>query len=320
MEQNSLVTIDNGEITLPQDSPVGLYLSTLTKNSRVTMQYALHQIALIVTSGKNGNIFEIPFWKLSIAEISLLKNTIMETRSIRTTGLYLASIKGVIKSAWRLGYISAEQYQRLTDVQNPKGNDPEKGRALTPREIKLLLDSCPETIKGIRDRTILMILLYSGLRRFECSKLRIDNLLKIEYDGKFGYSLQVDRGKGGKSRVLYLNEDVANCINKWLEIRTDQPGFLFPRLSNLKNLESHISPQSIYDMLGDLSIKSGVSKFSPHDLRRSFATQLLSSGYDLSSVQKLMGHSSPVVTGHYDKRGNKQIQEANLGLNYDIEP
>ncbi len=320
MENNQLIPVDNGEIILPQESPVGLYLSSIVPNSRKTMIYSLKQVCLTITNGKSDDIWACPFWKISLAEMSLLKNTLAETRSIRTTSLYLASIKGVIKSAWRLGYITAEQYQRLTDISGPKGSDPDHGRALTREEIKKLLSSCDNTIKGIRDRAVLMILLYSGLRRSECSKLKLEDLTQIDYQGGLGYALQVVRGKGGKSRVLYLNHQVFDCINKWIEIRTNQPGYLFPRLSNLKNTELHISSQSIYDLLSDMAIKSGVAKFSPHDVRRSFATQLLESGYDLQSVSRLMGHSNSVVTARYDKRGDKQLKEANFGLNYDIEP
>lgn len=59
---------------------------------------------------------------------------------------------------------------------------------------------------------------------------------------------------------------------------------------------------------------AGVKAFTPHDLRRTFAGDLLDDGADLSMVQKLMGHSNANTTAGYDRRDAKAKQKAVDGL------
>jgi integrase len=68
--------------------------------------------------------------------------------------------------------------------------------------------------------------------------------------------------------------------------------------------------QSIYDMLARRAKQAGIENFSPHDLRRTFITDILEAGADLSTAAKLAGHKSPQTTMRYDKRDNKVKMQA----------
>ena len=71
-----------------------------------------------------------------------------------------------------------------------------------------------------------------------------------------------------------------------------------------------LTAQSVYDILSKRADQAGVKKFSPHDLRRTFAGDLLDAGADLATVQKLMGHANANTTAAYDRRDAKSKRAA----------
>ena len=65
--------------------------------------------------------------------------------------------------------------------------------------------------------------------------------------------------------------------------------------------DKRISRAGINLMLKRRAAQAGVKEFSPHDLRRTFITELLSRGADLASVQHLAGHANPQTTARYGR-------------------
>ncbi len=318
MEQNSLVPIDNGVLPL-EKNPVSLYLASLTSGSRKTMGYSLKEIVRTITSGQSEDIYNFPFWSLELAHIQLLKNTLAETHSINTTNLYMSSLKGVLKNSWRLGLLSQEEYARKVDIQGVKGSDVHKGRSLAKQEISALLGACDSSLKGCRDRAIISILIFCGLRRSELAHLKFEDLSEIEYQGVLGYKISVSHGKGNKSREVWGNNLVYISIIEWIKFRGSESGYLFPRLSSLKSFDKPISSQTVYDTLRDLQIKSNINHFSPHDLRRTFVSTLLEQNFDLNTVSKLAGHQNVSTTTKYDKRSDNSLINASFGLTYTLD-
>ena len=87
--------------------------------------------------------------------------------------------------------------------------------------------------------------------------------------------------------------------------------------SELKKLNSEYSynyiwltPQSVLYILQKRGQKAGVANFSAHDFRRTFISELLDSGADISTVQSLAGHASPELTARYDRRNEETKRRA----------
>ena len=71
-----------------------------------------------------------------------------------------------------------------------------------------------------------------------------------------------------------------------------------------------ITAGTIHQLLRARADESQVSSFTPHDLRRTFATRLLESSADINTVRQAMGHASIITTQRYDRRGERTVEEA----------
>ncbi len=179
---------------------------------------------------------------------------------------------------------------------------------LNSEELERLF-AAPDTrkITGLRDRVILEILFSTGLRVSELVNLVRDQV-NLE-TGEFAV-----KGKGSRIRLVFLSKTAIKWIKKYLEKRTDNSKYFLVRhnlgkrdlMEDLKPL----TPRSIQRIVSKYARAAGiVKKVTPHVLRHSYATDLLSSGADLRSVQEMLGHSSVTTTQIYTHVTNQQLQD-----------
>lgn len=177
----------------------------------------------------------------------------------------------------QLDLITEEELDRI--LKAPEGND----------------------IRKLRDKAILELLFSTGLRVSELCSLN-QNQINEAKSGEISI-----RGKGGKIRVVFISETAKEAIKNYLSKRTDTEEALFVRI---KENPSRLTSRSIERIVNFYAIKAGVSrKVTPHTLRHCFATDLLSAGADLRSVQSLLGHSSITTTQIYTHITDKQLRE-----------
>ncbi len=164
-------------------------------------------------------------------------------------------------------------------------------KILSVNEIDAILALAPKTPYEQRDLAIVELLFSSGLRVSELVGLDLD-----DYD-EFIREVRV-LGKGGKQRVVPVNDCAAERIASYLLIRDSfvpKDNALF-----LNRFGSRLTTRAVEQNLQKLCDKAAVNAhLNPHKLRHSFATELLQGGADLRSVQEMLGHSSLAATQIY---------------------
>ena len=117
-------------------------------------------------------------------------------------------------------------------------------------------------------------------------------------------------GKGKHVRTIFISPRAAKWIQQYLESRGDDYDPLFINL-RAKDLDSRrLSVRYIQKMISRYAVLAGISKrVTPHTLRHTYATDLLSHGADLRSVQELLGHKNVATTQIYTHVTNKRLRE-----------
>jgi integrase len=281
--------------------PVKLYLATLSPTGRRTMGSKLRTLQ---------RLLEIP--KIEARDLSLV---VFAARSVlqdagaapATINATLSALKGVARAAWQIGQISAEDLERVRDVNSVRGSRLLKGRAHSDKEIEAVTFVCmnDRSPAGPRDAAIIALGYNLGLRRAECATLDVSDY------SPSSATIHV-RGKGDKERIAFMvDKGASEALADWLNVRTMSAGpLLCPVTRQGKIIYRRLSDQAIYNAMISRGRAAGVPNFTPHNLRRTFATELLDRGADIAIVQKLLGHSRVETTTLYDRRGDPARRKA----------
>jgi len=291
-------------------NPAHSYLMGLTATGRRTMTSTLAQVADML----GGDIESVPWAALRYEHIVAIRTALVERGlAPATVNKYLAALRGVARETWRLGQIDAETYQRIAAVKGVRGETLPAGRGLGPGEIGALMRACAadHTPAGARDAAIIAMGYGAGLRRAELAGL---DLADLSDDGEI--ITATIRGKGGKERLVYLDNGSANAMRDWLAVRGLDAGPLFYRGRKGGSLVhgQRLSGQAIRDILVKRAAEAGLDTTTPHDLRRSFVSDLLEAGVDISTVANMAGHANIETTRRYDRRGEQAKRKAARAL------
>lgn len=182
---------------------------------------------------------------------------------------------------------------------------------LNREQVERLLNM-PEISKseGHRDKAILEMLFSTGLRVSELVKLNRDQINFERHE--FGVI-----GKGRRPRVVFLSDTAIEWLKRYLEKRNDNFKPLFIRYSGKRPSENdktgesrRLTARSVQRLVEKYVKKARLPiKITPHGLRHSFATDLLSAGADLRAIQELLGHKNVSTTQIYTHITNPQLRE-----------
>lgn len=168
---------------------------------------------------------------------------------------------------------------------------------LDPDEVEGLLRARRRGATGLRDRALIAVLYRAGLRCSEVTALK-----PADVDTRLG-ECHVLRGKGGRRRVVGLDEGACTLIDAWMVERArlgiDGRAPLFCRIQEPRR-GSPLAPQAVREMLRRAAAKAGITKrVHPHGLRHTNAAEMAGEGVPTHVVQRHLGHTRLSTTAHY---------------------
>lgn len=232
----------------------------------------------------------------------------------------LAAIRRLAKEAYYAGKLPHETYLGIADIKGEKKHGVRAAQWLTLRQVNELL-SLPDvrTLKGLRDRALLGVLVGCALRRAEVCDLLISNIEQRSSRWVF-----IVRGKGEKTRIVGIASGLKTSIDAWVSSREcddllPEDATPFDKARVLQTLplfcamlkggrpvHRKLTAQSIQDVLHEYAVLMNPSlpHLAPHDMRRTHARLAREAGSDLEQIQFALGHESIQTTTIY--LGNNQ--------------
>lgn len=237
----------------------------------------------------------------------MIRALLAERFAPATATKMMAAMKGVLKTAWRLGLMRAEDYHRAVDLPAVRGNRLPAGRRLTLGEMTALFENCAadRSPGAFLDAALFAVLVGGGLRRSEAVSLDYDDFDADEQ------ALRV-LGKGNKERSVPLGEATTLAVRNWINaVRGLEAGPLFcPVLKNGQRQLRRMTDHAVYKRLNRRRLRAGIKPFTPHDLRRTFSSGMIDGGADVLIVQKILGHADVATTSRYDMRNHREMRKA----------
>lgn len=221
--------------------------------------------------------------------------------SLATQNYYLIALRQFLK------YLVERDINSLSPNKVGLAKLPERDiDVLYPEEVDSLL-AAPQgsSVETTRDRAIMHTLFSTGIRISELTSLDRDDIR----DGSEEVTV---RGKGNKVRVVFLSKEALEAINDYLKQRHDvDPALLIRHKEGVGAADNlRLTVRTVQRLIKKYAIAAGITKkVTPHTLRHSFATDLLSNGADVRQVQQLLGHASITTTQIYTHLTDVHLKE-----------
>jgi integrase/recombinase XerD len=215
---------------------------------------------------------------------------------------------------------NAITHNPVAGVDRPtEGSNEGKTPAIADSEARQLLAApSADTLKGKRDRAILAVLLYHGLRRAELCALRVKH-----FAPRRGIMTLTVHGKRSKIRYLPVHPRAVGLIQEYLEASghaADADGAIFRPVKRPDGkLEKSLTSDSVYrNVVMKYAKELGITVdgFGPHSLRTTAATNALEHNADIAKVQEWLGHSDISTTRLYDKRKSRPEDSPTFKVEY----
>ncbi len=222
-----------------------------------------------------------------------------------TQNYYLIALRSL------LGYFSEKDIDSipLDKIKLAKSDKERVIKFLSVEQLEKLF-SMPDinTPNGLRDRVILESFFSTGMRIAELVSL---NREQIKIQSPISKDLEIGIvGKGERPRTIYFSARTLGWLDKYLKTRDDDDKALFINYRTKKDCSKRLTSRAIEKSLKRYAILAGLPiNTTPHVMRHSFATDLLSQGVDIRTLQEFLGHKNIAATQIYAHVTNKRLRE-----------
>ncbi|WP_053977401.1 tyrosine-type recombinase/integrase [Mangrovimonas xylaniphaga] len=239
----------------------------------------------------------------------------LEYRQIRTWIVFLVE-KGISNRSINRKVSSLNSYYKfMVKIGEMESNPLAKHKALkAPKKVQVPFSEdemnsvitalqCETDFEGLRDRLIIELFYATGVRRIELVQLKVADL---DLANK---TLKV-LGKRNKERIIPLIDSVVQTTKQYLEVRSSLDNIVDETFLFLTKKGVKIYETLVYRIINDYFSRASTKvKRSPHILRHSFATHLLSQGANMNAVKELLGHSSLAATQVYTHNSINELKK-----------
>ena len=269
---------------------IDMYISdskcrNLSPNTLDLMKYAFKSFGKSIDSEKN--IIEIN--NISVRQYLF---SVIENRSPSTAARYWEILRTFFKWCINEEFIETNP---MGTIRKPRKN-PIIINPLSAQDVEKMINSIGNDFVGIRNKLIISLLFDCGFRATELCSLNIED---IDLDNK---TILIRHGKGNKPRLLPYGVFSSKLLMKYLVYRGD----LASDSLIINAYGDPVDRHSIRQIIERISNKVGL-KVTPHQLRHSCAVAMLRNGSDAFTVQKLLGHSTLLMTRHYSQLADSDL-------------
>jgi site-specific recombinase XerD len=277
----------------------------LSDNTQINYARYLKKFSLWLKIKKKGNLLPHELSPDDVWNYRLYLARSSKPLSKLTQNYYLIALRSL------LSYFADKNIQSIPADKIKLPKDPKKEKSikfLSLGQIEALL-TAPDISKrqGLRDRAILETLFSTGLRVAELTALNVEQFKNIKNLEDLEITIL---GKGNHPRTVYFSKRALSWIKKYLKTRANGYKALFINYRSRKDSDGRLTVRSIERIVKRYSTIANVPYFTtPHTLRHSMATDLLTQGVDLRIIQEFLGHKNIATTQIYTHVTNKKLKD-----------
>lgn len=220
-----------------------------------------------------------------------------EGKQAKNINQRLSAIRKLAREAADNGALPDQIARGIENVKGIRAEGTHAGNWLTLEQAQRLIET-PDTrtLKGLRDRALLAVLIGCGIRRQEAADLTLSHIQ--QRDSRWVIVDMV--GKRNKTRTVPMPNWTKTAIDDWTGAAHIKSGRVFRSFAKGDKVDGDsMTPQAIRDAVTGYAKACGLERIAPHDLRRTFAKLAHKGGSGLDQIQLSLGHASIQTTGRY---------------------